>query len=140
MPTTVPVIWDSNMAVPDIGERVRALELLVAVLTERIDAARTALRLQATENERRLDALNNEYARINLILATTVSAEKFDTYEKAQSEAVDLAAATAAVSDERLHARISVLENWRAKAIGAGTLMMLLSGTMGAAVMRILGG
>jgi hypothetical protein len=110
-------------------------ETKIAVMEERQRGVDRALTLQAAEYERRLLALNGEADRIRDILASTVTAEKFDDYVQAQREALELAlkavtAEIAAVIKEvaSVERRLLILENDdrnREKAIDKTTRWML---------------
>ena len=62
-----------------LSERIAALRLR---FEERIQADDAKLKLQAQEYERRLEALNNENARILKAQESSVSADKFDGYRE----------------------------------------------------------
>ena len=107
----------------------------IAVIEERQRGLDKALKLQAAEYERRLVALNGEADRIRNILASSVTAEKFDDYVKAQRQALELA--LKAVTDQiavvirdagKLERRVLVLENEdrnRDKAVDKTTRWMI---------------
>lgn len=63
-------------------ERIRQLELHVARLQEQLSASREALRLQASEYERRLDVLNHAHEEARQVLNTYVPREAFESYVK----------------------------------------------------------
>ena len=94
-------------------------------------ALRRALRLQAREYERRLRALNGENQRILNVQNNSVTAEKFDDYKTTQETALKIAL-------DRQDDRLKSLEDWKARAIGMGVVLVLFAGAVGAAVMRAL--
>ncbi len=100
---------------------------------QRQRADRNARKLQAKEYERRLKALNGENKRILAVQSNSVTVEKFEDYETSQATALHLAL-------ERQDGRLSALESFKAKAIGIGAVLVLVSGAIGAAIMRALGG
>ncbi len=102
-------------------------------LEERHQADHNALLLQAREYERRLDILNNENGRILDVQSHSVTAEKFEDYRSTQETALNLAL-------ELVNNRLGSLENWKAKATGVGVVLVLVSGAIGAAIVRALGG
>ncbi len=104
----------------------------VAVLEADLKYTRRALKLQAKEYKRRLKVLNGENRRIGAIQTASVSAEKFEDYRKTQETALDIAL-------DRQDGRLTSLEQWKARATGVGVVLVLVSGVIGAAVMRALG-
>jgi hypothetical protein len=122
------------------GARLRALERQIAVLRARRISDREALQLQAAEYQRRLSDLNHAHQRIVDIQSKSVTAEKFDDYQKSQKAALDLALKAVDEAMDRAEARIGSLEQHRSKAVGAATVLVLFAGLVGAAVMRALGG
>jgi hypothetical protein len=94
---------------------------------------RRALKLQATEYERRLTALNGENQRILSVQNSSVTAEKFEDYKTTQEAALKLAL-------EQATGRLKALEDWRSRATGIGAVLVLVSGAVGAAIMRALTG
>jgi len=103
-------------------------------------ADQQALRLQAREYKRRLKVLNGESGRIAEIAKKSVTAEKFEDYQASQATALGLALEAKDVTLARLTERIAALENWKAKATGVGAVLVLISGFIGAAIMRAIGG
>lgn len=67
------------------------IETQIAILYERLDNTIAAIKIEAVEIERRLQELNHEGERIRDIQNASVSAEKFQDYEKSQRVAVQLA-------------------------------------------------
>lgn len=102
--------------------------LTTALLAERLASERAlreaheraidkALQLQASEYERRLEALNGEAGRLAKVLADSVPREVFAQYVK-ETEARERALGTTqsdklAVALESVNARIDDLQNWR---------------------------
>lgn len=68
------------------GARLRHIENKVVELQARNEGKEEALRLQAAEYERRLQALNNENARVAAVLAHSVSQDRFDDYVKSERD------------------------------------------------------
>jgi len=64
------------------------IEALERLTEERFQDAEQALKIQAAEYERRLEALNNEAARINQAAARSVSRELFDATIKSLDDKV----------------------------------------------------
>lgn len=80
-----------------------------------------ALRLQHVETMRRLDELNHEHARNVERNANFVSLDQY-------------------VSDKRASdARLKIQEDWRNKAMGGAVILVLLAGTVGAAIAKAFG-
>lgn len=69
-------------------ERIATLQILV---TERRESDIKALELQASEYERRLEALNNESTRIQKVLDASIPRETFENYKKSEQDAKELA-------------------------------------------------
>lgn len=109
----------------DVAARVRVLEALRV-------ADREALALQAVEYERRLEALNHAHERAAEVAHSYVTLDKYEALRTADAVALNLALTRA---DEK----IAVLEKWRAKAVGAASVLTLFAGLIGAAVARVLG-
>ncbi len=105
---------------------------LILRMDERQRGAERARALQAREYERRLKSLNGENRRILQVQASSVTAEKFDDYKTTQATALNLAL-------ELVNGRLATLENWKAKATGVGVVLVLISGVVGAAILRVLG-
>lgn len=59
--------------------------LQVKVLLERVNRIEKAIEVKAVEYERRLEDLNHEASRISMILAQSVTAEKFEDYKSSTS-------------------------------------------------------
>jgi hypothetical protein len=94
---------------------------------------RIRTQLQAREYERRLRELNNENSRVRNIQQESVSSEKFEDYKSTQKTALELAL-------DRQDGRLKQLEDWKARATGIGIVLVLISGAVGAAVMKALTG
>ncbi len=67
------------MSEPTERERLSALKEL---MYQRLDAMDAALKLQATEYERRLELLNHAHQRAIDVLATYLPREKFESFEQ----------------------------------------------------------
>jgi hypothetical protein len=86
------------------------------------DLEARALALQHTEYARRLETLNHEAQRIATDKLTYLPREVYD------ADVVTI------------NRRFAVLETFHARAIGFGALLALLSGAVGAAIARAIGG
>jgi methionine synthase I (cobalamin-dependent) len=74
----------AEQSLREIEPRVRHIEIMVAKMASENEGKELALRLQATEYERRLETLNNENSRIANVLAKSVSQDRFDDYVMAE--------------------------------------------------------
>jgi len=92
-----------------------------------IQSRDVALKLQAIEVERRLEALNHEAARINAATTISVSAEKFNEYQKARyefEERTNEFVATQRASSEASKDESSRMRTWVMVWVGAATLVL----------------
>ena len=62
----------------DLRVAVQELTVEIAVLTERLEASKDALKVQASEYARRLMELNNAHERAERVLGTYVTRESFE--------------------------------------------------------------
>jgi hypothetical protein len=65
------------------------LEKKIAVLEERLEGSKDALRLQAAEYERRLDMLNGEAERLRQMQTTYVEKSVYEIAHKYLTEKID---------------------------------------------------
>jgi len=79
--------------VSEIADRLADVSTALAELAQRVHGMESALVLQATEYERRLEGLDHEAARIGAILDESVTSEQFDDYVRAERSALDAALA-----------------------------------------------
>lgn len=108
------------------------MDTLKALLDERYEAQENARQLQATEYERRLQALNHAHEQAVEVQHTYVTQDKYEDNKERDAEALKLAL-------ERQDGRLNSLENWRSRSVGAAVVMMVFAGVIGAAVAKALG-
>ena len=131
----------SGWTVDQLREHYNALRAADARFAEERYARQEEARaLQAVEYERRLQALNHENERIAEILGASVTADKFEDYQKSQATALALALQAKDDRLQRQDDRISALENWRSKALGAGVIGLAIASVLGAAVFKVFAG
>ena len=111
------------------GNTVTLREYIEAIMSERdraltaaFTAQQAALNLATKNLELRLEKLNE------LRQEVTQDRANYQTRDKAE------------VTEEALGARLSSLEAFRGKALGFGALVALISGAIGAAIARAVGG
>ncbi len=121
------------MGKPLYDEQLRHEQELRKV-TERL--TRRATRLQAHEYARRLNELNGEAGRIRLILAETVSRERFDAYIESQREALALALDAEEIKRANLEERLAVATRTLQRLEGAVGLVRFIGigGLVGLAI------
>lgn len=91
-----------------------------------------ALVHQHTEYERRLEDLNHAHQRAQQTAHTYLTIDKYEDNREAEATALKLAL-------ERQDGRLAVLENFRSKATGAGLVLGLFAGAVGAAIGKVFG-
>ena len=119
-------------------------------------ALRRELKRQAREYERRLSDLNHEAARIASRDAFFLPREVYENGQReVESRAETLAKRTEEIAaalpayvtrdvfdsvTQARDARLKVVEDWKNKATGAAVILSLISGAIGAAIVKVLGG
>jgi hypothetical protein len=121
-------------------ERVRQLEVSIARLQEQLKSSEVAKRLQASEYERRLSALNHAHEQALEVQKTTVTADKFEEYVKTEGTAREAALLRVdeKITDQGkiLGARLTRVEAMQGKIIGGLVVIAVLVPV----VTRLLGG
>lgn len=111
-----------------LSENQRAADLLE--MRNANKESRRALKLQAGEYQRRLDALNGEAKRIAKIQEQSVSRELFDEAQKGTGNSLDSAKAIWSADHAALAEKVAVLEKRierdTGKAVGRGELIAIL--------------
>ncbi len=98
-----------------------------------LDARDEALRIQAAEYERRLDALNHAHEQAVEVQHTYLTQDKYTTERRSDATAAELAG-------ERVDRRMTAIERWQARAAGVGLVLIPLAGVVGAVIVKVLGG
>jgi translation initiation factor 2B subunit (eIF-2B alpha/beta/delta family) len=121
----------SDWTIPTLYEHLRTL------WKSESRAVRRALKLQATEYERRLDSLNHAHEQAVETAHTYVTLDKYEDWIKQNASAKDTAFERADEKIEGLKLRIEAMEKAHNRLIGIMLVLVPIAGVIGGAIVKL---